>query len=269
MRKVIRNIFTIIAAVLLCSPVSAHMLWLNAPDQSPGVGDTVEIGIGWGHSFKTDRIDQQLKEGQIEAVQAVDPQGVTVELERKAVDRYELKVEQAGAYIVTARMKPVSFTNTADGRKWGDKKSVAEAVKCTNFHMTAKTVVIAGGVADKRGAPGGLTLELIPLSDPTQLGKDRVFTAEIRYNGQPLAGARISAVYAGFDDQSAKGETSDKKARPGLHPVRVDSDAQGRVELPLERAGHWLVVLSHTTPYPDSATCDEYMFTSTYTFEVP
>ena len=58
----------------------AHNLWLNPDNFFPEVGATVEIGIGWGHTYPATRMDQEIRDGQLESVQAVDPDGATLDL---------------------------------------------------------------------------------------------------------------------------------------------------------------------------------------------
>ena len=69
----------------------------------------------------------------MEEIKAVDPDGVSLELEKVSADLYKLKVEKAGAYLITAKIKPGFFTMTPDGRKWGDKTAISDAVKCNQF----------------------------------------------------------------------------------------------------------------------------------------
>ena len=129
--------------IAVCPFATAHNLWLNPETYYPKVGSTVDIGIGWGHKYPADRVDQEVTEDRVEAIRAVDPDGLPVSLSRVSAALYKLSVEKEGAYIITARIKPGFFTMTPDGRKWGDKKSVENPLKCTNYHIHAKTVVMA------------------------------------------------------------------------------------------------------------------------------
>jgi uncharacterized GH25 family protein len=256
---------------LFCLPAGAHMLWLNPANYHPAVGSTVEIGIGWGHRYPADRIDEPIKKDRVEAIQAVDPDGRTVQLEAVAIDRYQLKIEKAGAYIVTARIKPGFFTMTPEGRKWGDKKSIANAVKCTNFHIEAKAVLIAGGDAKNFDAAAGQALELVPVTDPQSLTSGGTFIVNALYKEKPIEDVKVKAVYAGYeakktDEPAASGK--DKHASGGHYPVETVTDAAGRAQIPVDRAGYWLVVLSYKPAYPDPAVCDEYMHNVTYALEV-
>ncbi len=266
-------LFTIATILLLVFsiPAGAHMLWLNPMEYYPAVGSTVDIGIGWGHTYPAERTDQEVKADRVEAITAIDPDGRTVPLVQAAADRYQLKIEKAGAYVVTARIKPGFFTMTPDGRKWGDKKEIANAVNCTNFHIEAKAVLIAGGDAKNLDAGSDQALTLVPLTDPGAIKAGGTFAATVLYNNQPLADAPLKAVYAGFEPKKEDGhKTSDKghSHSGGHYPVETRTDAQGRVEISVDRPGYWLVILSHKPDYPDRDICDEYMYNVTYTLEV-
>jgi uncharacterized GH25 family protein len=281
-------LFSVIFLMMICPSVLAHNLWLNPGNYYPQVGSTVDIGIGWGHKYPANRTDQEFKEGRMEEIKAVDPDGLTVNLVQESVSLYKLKVEKAGAYLVTARIKPGFFTKTPDGRKWGDKKSVPDPIKCTNFHIEAKTVIIAGGDEKNLSRAAGQTLELIPFTDLHNLKKGDKFTVKVLFEGKPLSGIPIRATYAGFEGADVGGHAPSEKSGPGKdvrkgpgqappekghHPVRhfpvkTVSDGQGQAVVQLDKAGYWMIMLSHRPPYPDKETCDEYMYNMTYTFEV-
>ena len=48
------TILSAFALVVFGQPALAHNLWLNPADHYPPVGSTVDIGIGWGHTYPAD-----------------------------------------------------------------------------------------------------------------------------------------------------------------------------------------------------------------------
>lgn len=285
----LRKAFVVLMVTVFCSlafggAAHAHNLWLNPDNYFPAVGTTVEIGIGWGHTYPANRVDQQVKDGQLENIQAVDPSGATVDLTQISTGKYQLAIDKPGAWLITARVKPGFFTMTPDGRKWGNKKTVENAVKCTNFHLQAKTVLIAGGSDKNLGATAGQPLEIIPITDPSKIKAGDELAVQVVFNGQPLADATVRATYAGFEPKGgdhpkppAKPEgtppkpPADGKMPPhpkNHYPVETSTDAQGKAVLQLKNAGYWIIMLSHRCPFADAATCDEYMYNMAFTFEV-
>jgi len=287
-RPSIVSLLYVLTIVLFCPQVFAHNLWLNPVDYYPQVGTTVDIGIGWGHKYPADRTDQEFKEGRLEDIRAIDPDGFTVNLVQESVSMYKLKIEKAGAYLVTARIKPGFFTKTTEGRKWGNKKEVENCVKCTNFHIEAKTVIIAGGEDKNLTSTVNRPLELVPLQNPLNLNTGDSFAVKILYEGKPVPGLSVKATYAGFEAANIGGHGRPKKGVPGKDvrkgpgqaspekahyavrhfPVETVTDDQGQALVQLDKSGYWMIMLSHKPPYPDKETCDEYMFNTTFTFQV-
>jgi uncharacterized GH25 family protein len=264
-------LYVVLFLISTCLPAAAHNLWLNPADHFPQVGTTVDIGIGWGHTYPADRIDQEVKEDRVQEISAVDPDGLTMALTKVSPDLYKLPVEKAGAYLVTAKIKSGSFTMTAEGRKWGDRKSVADPVKCVNYHIEAKTVILAGGSDRNLSFPYGQPLEVIPLTHLSNLKNGDKLDVNVLFQGRPLPDATVRATYAGFEipDIAPHGSSqkTGKKAKKH-YPVETATDDTGRATVQLNKTGYWMILLSHKPPYPDKDTCDEYMYNQAFTFQV-
>ncbi len=270
-KPMIGILFGLLCIPAICPSALAHNLWLNPGNYYPQPGTTVDIGIGWGHKYPASRMDQQVKPDQVEAISAVDPDGLMVDLEKVSAALYRLPVEKAGVFLVTARIKPGFFTTTAEGRKWGDKKSVADPIKCTNFHIEAKTVIIVGADAEDLDRAAGQSLELIPLTDLNDLKSGDTLAVKLLFEGKPLPNATVRATYAGFKTEDiAPHATSRKSGRGrGSHfPVETVTDDHGRAVMQLKKAGYWMILLSHRPPYTDTDICDQYMYNVAFTFEV-
>lgn len=268
-------LFTAVWLIALCTDVLAHNLWLNPGNYFPDVGTTVDIGIGWGHTYPADRVDQEVKDGRVKEIKAVDPDGKTIDLSKISAALYRLKIDKPGAYLVTARIKPGFFTTTTEGRKWGNKKEIADPIKCTNFHIQAKTVLIAGGKDQNLTRTTGQPLEIIPQTSFDRMKPGDALAIQVMFDGKPLPDAAVRATYAGFADKdiaphksAAKDKKADKKRHARHFPVETRTDAQGNAALQLTKAGYWMIMLSHRCPFADAGTCDEYMHNTAFTFEV-
>jgi uncharacterized GH25 family protein len=264
-------LYVMLFLISTCLPAAAHNLWLNPGDYFPKVGTTVDIGIGWGHTYPADRVDQEVKEDRVQEISAVDPDGLTTALTRVSPALYKLSVTKAGAYLVTAKIKSGSFTMTAEGRKWGDRKSVADPVKCVNYHIEAKTVILAGGSDRNLSFPYGQPLEVIPLTHLSNLKNGDKLDVSVLFQGRPLPDATVRATYAGFEIPDIAPHGSSKKTGKKAkkhYPVETATDDTGRATVQLNKAGYWMILLSHKPPYPDKDTCDEYMYNQAFTFQV-
>ena len=271
-RSCIAILFCILSLTLLPQQALAHNMWLNPGDHYPQVGTTVDIGIGWGHTYPANRVDQEVTEDRVEEIRAIDPDGLKADLTKASAALYKLKIEKAGVYLITARIKPGFFTMTPEGRQWGDKKTVANAVKCTNFHIEAKTVIIAGGNDKNLSATAGMPLELIPLTNPLNLKSGDKLSVKVMFNEAPLSDTSVKATYAGFEagDIAPHAPAQQQGAQHGERhfPAETVTDAQGQASIQLDKPGFWMILLSHRPPYPDKDVCDEYMYNTAFTFEV-
>lgn len=266
------NIFRLVLfsafSLLLAAPASAHKIWLNPADHFPKPGSMVDIGIGFGHKYLASRVHEKIEEGMPEKIQALAPDGEVVELTKAADDLYKLEISKAGAYLITADNKPGFFTVTKDGITLGNKTEItAEKSKCTNYHLGAKTVLMAGDSSTGFDRVAGQAIELVPLTNPGAVKKGDAFRVRVLFNGQPLADLPLKAAYAGFDTLEEGSDAHAKKEdRP--FPAEAITNDQGEAELRVDRPGYWMIFLSHKPPYPDKAVCDRYMYKMTYTFQV-
>ncbi|MDX9786949.1 MAG: DUF4198 domain-containing protein [Desulfobacterales bacterium] len=285
MKAKIRIIMVIatLSLMVICQSAMAHNLWLNPDNYYPQVGSTVTIGIGWGHKYPADRVDQEVKADRVESISAVDPDGLPVALTQTSATFYKLSIKKAGAYQILAGIKPGFFTMTAEGRKWGDKKSVENPIKCTNFHIEAKTVIMAGGTDKNLGYFTGNSLEMIPLTNLQTAGKGDKLAVRVLFDGKPLPNASVKATYAGFESQdmashgavqkNAKAGADEKAGKSGKPPVKrfpveTVTDESGEAVVPLDRSGYWMILLSHKPPFADTQICDEHMYHMAFTLEI-
>lgn len=251
-------------------PALAHNTWLNPETYFPNVGETIDIGIGFGHTYPANRVDQTVKENHIKEIKAVDPDGVIIDLEKVSAAQYRLKIEKPGAYRVIAQTKPGFFTITPEGRKWGNKKEVSNPVKCTNFYIQAKTLIIAGGKNHNFDGVADQPLEVIPLTDILSMKPGDAFSFKLLFEGKPLSGVSVKATYAGFQAEAAEASQPAGKAQaPPPFPAETLTDEQGMGTVQLSQPGYWMILASWRSPFADPQICDECMYNMAFTFEVP
>lgn len=265
--------------LLLNGNAFAHNLWINPSSHFPKAGDTVDIAIAWGHTYKADRLDQEMKKGNLAYITIQGPDGKAVKPVTVSETEYKLKVDKAGAYLVTAGINPGVFTKTPEGRKWSDKRGVENSLGCTSFSIEAKSLIIAGGRDKNLGGRTGQDLEVIPLSNPEKVKAGGTFDVQVLFKGKPADNVTVNAAYAGFAEEgktmdAASHNSGTDAARDGKEnkgPKFASSavtDKAGKASLVLVKKGYWLVSVSHKTPYPDKTVCDENMFNMAFTFEI-
>jgi uncharacterized GH25 family protein len=143
-----------------------------------------------------------------------------VDLDAVKFDRY---LEQEGLEAVRALRRQRGETGR-NGREY--------------YSRCAKSLVQAGAPAAGSGYDRvlGYPLELVPRADPYLLRPGESLPLELRYLGRPLAGVLVVAFTA---EQPARRFT----ARTGR---------DGRVSVPLDRPGRWLVKAVHMIEVPDT-----------------
>lgn len=117
--------------------------------------------------------------------------------------------------------------------------------------------VVMGNAGSLATRPLGHVLEIVPEKDPATLAAGEPLPVQVLFRGKPLAGARVSAAYAGAE---MKGHD---------FPVTAETDAQGRALLKLDRPGLWYARLIHMVGAQDDPQIEWRSFFATLTFEVP
>lgn len=123
--------------------------------------------------------------------------------------------------------------------------------------------VVQVGEARSEGwrAELGYPAEIVPEVNPYELDPGDVLPLRVLVGGQPAAG---QLVYAAWEGWSPPGDAS-----PGeREPVRVRTDGEGIVRVPLEEPGRWYVRLIHMRRAPEDPDVDYVSEWATLTFEV-
>ncbi len=122
------------------------------------------------------------------------------------------------------------------------------------YSRCAKSLVaVGGGGGEAYRHLLGCPFELVAESDPYALAAGGELGVRVLVRGEPLAGVLVVAL-------------------PGAAPeaaVRARSDAAGRVVLPLDRPGVWLVKAVHMEKAPPGLAADWESWWASLTFAVP
>ena len=251
MRKAIFIILAGMLITLTAASAQAHMLWFNTNQHKADPGETVWLEIGWGHKYPR---HEAMKEGWIERVYALDPNGQEVAVEKIFPAFYRFTPTTKGTYRIIANLKSGFLSITEQGHKLGSKKDVTDVVSCFQYIMNAKALIEVGGKKDGFSRRSEELLEIIPLKDPASLKVGDTLPVKVIFRGKPLAGAKVQGIYSGF-------KTDEKKH----WAVEEESDSEGIVRVRLSSKGQWLFKTGHKIPYPDKAEADEYSYSTSLT----
>lgn len=253
----------IAALILLFLPslASAHDFWIEPSTFRPSVKQNFTASLRVGEEFVGDpvprtstQIDrffvrQNKREFPVGGLEHQDPAGF-------------LRLDTAGVAIIAFRSKPVHLDLAADKfeeflRVQGLEKIAAlrasrgESGKPDRevFSRCAKAVINVGNTASETGVyePVGLRLELVP----ERSSNPGTSSFRLLFEGKPLAGAQITALYRDVV----------------LPRITARTDARGRVTLPLKERGVWLVETVHMVPAPAGSNADWESLWASITFE--
>ena len=217
--------------------VAAHDFWIEPSNSTPAVGEVVRVRLRVGQNFTGDpvprddgaidrfEIDGPAGRAPIDGADGVDPAGFT-------------RVEGAGSRVLVYESRGGLVTLPAETftRYLGDEglefivqrrsRSGTSAKDARDrFHRCAKAIIVAGAASAGMSARNGLTLELVPRSDPTSLRAGDSLPITLLFRGRPLAGALIKLL-----EKDAPGQAN-----------AVRTDRHGEATLTLRAGGSELV----------------------------
>lgn len=257
----VRALALAIVAGLLTAPALAHDFWIEPGSFAPLPGEAVAVRLRVGEHFDGEPVPRpsalqrfvvaELRSGASAALpgrQGADPAG-WLRLPRHGgyvvayhgtPNAIELAAEKFNAYLAEEGLQAVIALREARGESAAPGREI--------YSRCAKSLLRAGaadGVADGAadGAADrvlGLPLELVAERAPGRLRRGEALPVRLLHEGRPLAGALVVAIPRDAPRQR----------------IALRSDAQGRVKLPLDRAGHWLVKAVHMRPAPPGSGAD-------------
>jgi uncharacterized GH25 family protein len=257
------------ALLLLATAASAHEYWLLPDRFSAAPGEPVEIahrvGTGWpGETLARDparivRFGLIDAEGErpIEGEPGADPAGV-VALRRPGVALAVYRSRTTAVRLEPALFESYLRDEGLDGVvAWRAAHGETGQPGLEIFSRNAKALIVGSGAsAARRDAevwrrPVGLTLELVPETDPRRPASEGPLVVRLLFRGKPLAGALVKAFPKDGNERRVSART----------------DAQGRARLVLAEPGIWLVNAVHMIDAPAASGARWESLWSSLTFE--
>lgn len=242
-----------VAVVCWAASAGAHSMWLNMEGHLFSKRQTVTVDIGWGHQFPK---DGELKAGMLKEIAAIAPHGKRVPLNKISETGFGFVPQEPGIYVISATVHPGFVSRTTQGYKMGPKTGLDKVISCFHYDIRTSTSIRVGNPMDVAVPGTGDPLEILPLASPFDLKTGADFPVKVLFNGKPLAGAKVSATYAGFSD------------KPNVFAQTVETAEDGTAVIKITHGGHWMISVTHEIPYPDPKECDTNKYNVTMTFDV-
>ncbi len=269
----------LLASVVIAAapvPARAHEFWLAPSTYRAATGETVKLTIFVGTGFRGEikpyaapravrfvasaaRV-QDLRATSVNGDDvfgrwvAADDGGAMIAYESNFVE-IELGAPEFERYLALEGLDHV--------RKERAKTGLTKEPGRERYARCPKTW-IAGKDSKRATTPTGLTLELVPRTDPAAAGP---LDLDLLYHGKPLSGALVRA----WNQPLATGmRPADGATRDSVGPVvEGRTDTAGHVRLVLPRGGEWLVSAVHMVPSRDPRASDWESFWASLTFARP
>lgn len=261
----------LMALVLLSvQPVAAHDYWIEASNFQLKTGDRVLFYLRVGNQFngepavfstqwvKRFQIDGATEQNQVQMLRS-DPAGMARMQERglqvvsfeNRPTYLELPAERFDKYLRTEGLEAIRAARQEAGVS--DQPGKESYARCAKALLWVGDDEPSGDGLPHLNKPVGLTLELLPETNPYQLKAPAPMSVQLLYEGQPVAGVMVMAL-----NKSAPDEVQ-----------RIQSGPDGRAEFNLHRSGLWLVKAVHMVPAEAQAKEDWRSHWASLTFELP
>ncbi len=253
-------------------PASAHDFWINPSNYSVQAGEKTNISIMIGHP--EDQNSWAISPHRVVALRSVGPEGIsdqqtlvsetdpkkpmTFSFNRDGVhvltiettSAYsELEAEKFNDYLDEEGLTPIKLDRTSKRKM---SKPGTEI-----YSRRGKTIINVGNIGESDPSyvttPLGLTLEVVPTSNPVRLQDGENLSAHIYYRGQIMSGVNVKLVSLDSD----KGQVASQK-----------SDSEGQVFFAKPDAGEWMLHVVWSDPMEDSEQADYDTIFSSLSFSI-
>ena len=234
----------LLGVLLTASPLLAHDTWISPTRFAMHRGETIVLHMTSGMAFP--KLDTAIKPDRV--AQAVIRVGGRTSVMQPLAGEHSLdfrsQIRSAGLAMVAVDLQPKSIELTpaqvaeyldeigagADlRRQWNDRLEPKRWREIYTKH--AKSFVRVDKTDDSWKQPAGLTLEFMPLADPTSLHAGDTLSVRLVESGKPLANFSLGVVH---------------ESDP--HGTLLKTDSDGQVAVPLPKAGRYMLRATDLRP---------------------
>lgn len=260
------------AVLFLCSvpPAAAHDYWIEPSSFRLAPGGRVLFYLRVGEYFngepaafsiarmKRFQIDSASRRFEVLPLQhdpagmaRLQESGLQVVSFENTPTYLELPAERFNSYLKAEGLESILRARQEAGAS--DQLGREAYARCAKALLWVEGDQPAEAVSDRHAKPVGVTLELLPETNPYRMKAPAPLTVQLLYEGRPVSGALVMAL-----NKRAPNEVQ-----------RVQSGPDGRAEFDLRREGPWLVKAVHMIPAAAAAPEDWRSYWASLTFELP
>ena len=256
------------ASLLLLSalPLLAHDFWIEPSSYQAAVGSKVTIRFRVGEHFRGDPLPRDPSRGvvfrqfgpasekPVRGVDGLDPAGV-VSLDEPGL--HLIAYQSTSSFVELGAEKFEEYLSQEGLERIVEERSRRNEGGARGrelYSRCVKSLLRAGNSGEEAGFDRvlGFPVELVAKLNPYGLKAGDELPVRVLRQGEPLAGALVTAC--------PRGEPS--------WPVRGRSDEDGRVKLRLHRPGPWLIKTVHMERIEDGEKADWQSWWASLTLEL-
>lgn len=251
-----------LALLVVAAPVAAHDFWMEA-QKSEGGKATIAFRIGTAE----DPEDWTVRRERIVALRSFGPDGVQdqqADIVAGKPGSATVNIVNNGSHVVTLETVPVesdlpaaefndyaAHEGLSEVLAWRQSNGQMELNGRESYARRAKAIVQVGSnTTDNVTRVLGLSLEIVPETNPLAPTGGKKLPIRLYFRGKPLSGALVHC--ESLDGFAPRYETK--------------TDADGRMQCPIERKGRWKVATVWSVPVSGNARVDFDTLFSSLTF---
>lgn len=256
---------------LSAAPSQAHDYWLEFQPLTPGAGDELALSLWVGEDFvaEAEKAMQRARTVALRHITRAADEDLLPETREGGTPIVQLRLDQPGGHLVALERDPSHIQLRA--RKFNrylkhegltaalaERKRAGERLRRARerYQRYLKAFVQVGDAVDGVSTRTvGHKIELVPERDLAALRPGDRLGVQLRFESKPLPGAKIEA----FNRDAGTAAVSGQAAV---------SDAGGRVEVTIDRAGAWVLRTVHMRRCAGCTDADWESFWTSYSFAV-
>ena len=256
---------------LSAAPSWAHDYWLEFQPLAPDTGDELALSLWVGEDFvaEAEKAMQQARTVALRHISGTTDEDLLPGTREGAAPIVQIRLAQPGGHLFVLerdpshiRLRALKFNRYLEHEgltaALAERKQAGERLRRARerYNRYLKAFVQVGDAVDGVSTRVlGHTIELVPERDLATLRPGDRLGVQLRFEGKPLPGAKIEA----FNRNARAAAVSGQAAV---------SDANGRVEVTIDRAGAWVVRTVHMRRCTGCTDAEWESFWTSYSFAV-
>lgn len=268
---VLATLFAVLLA-LSAAPTWAHDYWLEFQPLTPAAGEALALSLWVGEDFvaEAEKAMQQARTVALRHLSSMADEDLLPGTREGSTPLVQIRLEQPGGHLFALErdsshieLRALKFNRYL--KHEGLTAVFAERVRAgerlrrarERYNRYLKAFVQVGDAADGVSTRTlGHKIELVPERDLAALRPGDKLGVQLRFEGKPLPGAKI--------------EVFQRRARGAAVVAQAAvSDANGRVEVTIDKSGAWLIRTVHMRRCAGCTDADWESFWTSYSFAIP